>query len=59
MDVTSSPSTDIGSVQIDALKKSIDVPQRDVLKILESSAEQSKGISAQKTGIGSNLNITA
>ena len=58
MDVSSSTNTDIGSVQVDALKKSIEVTERGVLKVLESAAEQSKQVTAQKTGVGNNLNIT-
>ncbi|MFA6195398.1 MAG: hypothetical protein WC656_01990 [Sulfurimonas sp.] len=47
------------SVQIDAMKKSMDVQERSVLKVLESADEQSKQVAAQKTGVGSNLNLTA
>ncbi len=57
MDV-SSKSSDMGSVQVEALKKSLDVTERATLKVIESATEQSKQVSAQKSGIGSNLNIT-
>jgi len=57
MDV-SSTSPDMGSVQVEALKKSMEVTQRATLKVLESASEQSKQVTAQKTGVGSNLNIT-
>lgn len=58
MDVSSSTKPDMGSVQVDALKKSIDVAERATLKVLESADEQAKQMAAQKTGVGSNLNIT-
>ncbi len=58
MDVSSSTSVDMGSVQVEALKKSIDVTERATLKVLESATEQSKQITAQKTGMGGNINIT-
>ena len=57
MDVSSSTNTDMGSIQVEALKKSIDVTERATLKVLESATEQSKQVTAQKTGIGKNLNI--
>ncbi|WP_455756053.1 hypothetical protein [Sulfurimonas sp.] len=56
MDV-SSTSPDMGSVQVEALKKSIDVTERATLKVLESATEQSQQVTAQKTGVGSNLNV--
>jgi len=61
MDVSSSTSTsaNAGSVQLDALKKSIDVAEQNTLKVLESVSQQSKEMTAQKTGMGNNLNITA
>lgn len=59
MDVTSSPSATTGQTQIEALKKSMEVQERSVLKVLESANEQSKQVTAQKTGIGNNLNISA
>lgn len=59
MDVSSSTGTASGSTQIEALKKSMDVQERGVLKVLESANEQSKQVTAQKTGVGSNLNLTA
>ena len=59
MDVSSSTANVNSSVQIDALKKSMDVQERSVLKVLESADEQSKQVTAQKTGVGGNLNLTA
>lgn len=57
MDV-SSTNSEPSSAPIEALKKSLDVAERGALKVLESATEQSKQVAAQKTGIGSNLNIT-
>jgi len=56
MDVSSTGS-DMGSVQVETLKKSMEVAERATLQVLESATEQSKQTSAQKTGIGSNLNL--
>jgi hypothetical protein len=55
MDVSSSTSS--ASMQIEAMKKATDVQERQVLKVLEGAAEQSKEMAAQKTGIGGNINI--
>lgn len=57
MDVSSSTSG--SSLGIEAQKKAQDVQSQQVLKVLQSSAEQSKEITAQKTGIGTQLNINA
>jgi len=58
MEVQSSPNTASGLGQTDIIKKSIDVQEQQVLKILESASEQSKQMTAQKTGIGNSINIT-
>lgn len=58
MDVSSSTNADMGSVQVEALKKSMEVAERATLKVLESATEQSKQVTAQKTGIGSHINIS-
>ena len=60
MDVSSSTNapTDASSTQIEALKKSIDVSERAALKVLESATQQTQTTTAQKTGIGTHLNIT-
>ena len=55
MDVSSTGST---SVQVDVMKKAQEVQAQQVLKVLESANEQSKQVTAQKTGVGSNINIT-
>ena len=57
MDVSSTQSADMGSVQVEALKKSLDVTERATLKVLESATEQAQQTTAQKTGIGGNVNI--
>jgi len=63
MDVSSSTSTTASNMQVDAMKKSMDVQANQVLKTLETTNEQvneqSKQATAQKTGVGSNFNITA
>ena len=59
MDVSSSTSNVQGSTQIEALKKAIDVQEQSVVKVLESANEQSKQVTAQKTGMGNSLNLTA
>jgi CTP-dependent riboflavin kinase len=59
MEVSSSTNvnTDINSAQMSPLKKSLDVAEQSAMKIIESATEQSKEITAQKTGMGNNLNI--
>jgi hypothetical protein len=57
MDVSS--SNQASSTQVEALKKSMEVQEQQVLKVLESANEQSKEVTAQKTGMGKNLNLTA
>lgn len=59
MDVSSSTNTHTSSTGVEALKKSIDVQERQALKILESANEQAKEAAAQKTGLGTHLNILA
>lgn len=56
MDVSS--STGSASVQVDVMKKAQETQEQQVLKVLESAQEQSKDVTAQKTGVGGNLNIT-
>jgi len=55
MEVSSS-GNQASSVGVEALKKSIDVTQQQVLKVLESAAQQTKQTTAQKTGLGTYLN---
>ncbi|MFA6191946.1 MAG: putative motility protein [Sulfurimonas sp.] len=60
MDVSSSTAANVNSsTQVEVLKKAMDVQEKTVLKVLESANEQSKQVTAQKTGVGSNLNLTA
>ena len=59
MDVSSSSGSTQASPQLDVLKKATQVKEQQVLKVLESANEQSQQIAAQKTGLGSNLNISA
>ncbi len=57
MEITSSVATVPSSTEVEAVKKSIDTQEQQVLKILESANEESQKAAAQKTGIGTNLNI--
>ncbi|WP_294889134.1 MULTISPECIES: hypothetical protein [unclassified Sulfurimonas] len=50
---TTTPSTP----QIEVMKKATEVQEQQVLKVLESANEQSQKVTAQKTGLGNNLNI--
>jgi len=59
MEVSGASSTMSSNIQVDSMKKSMDVQEQQVLKVLESANEQSKEITAQKTGMGKNLNLTA
>ena len=59
MEVSSSQGSNSGFDQVGVMKKATEVAERQVLKILESANEQSKQVTAQKTGVGGNINITA
>jgi len=62
MNVSSSTSTTQSSTPVgpvDEMKKAMDVQAQSVLSILDSASEQSKQMTAQKTGMGNNLNLTA
>jgi len=59
MEVSGASSTVSSNIQVDSMKKSMDVQEQQVLKVLESANEQSKEVTAQKTGMGKNLNLTA
>lgn len=56
MDVS---STAPAGTQVDVMKKAQDVQEQQVLKTLEAATEQSKQVTAQKTGMGNNINLTA
>lgn len=60
MEVSSSTSTQSSSGlgQTDIMKKAQDVQAQQIEKIIESAQEQSKQVTAQKTGVGGNINIT-
>lgn len=57
MEITSSATTVPSSTEVEAMKKSIDTQEQQVLKVLESANEESQKAVAQKTGLGTNLNI--
>ena len=54
-----SASTNNSAIGVEVQKKAQDVQERQVLKVLESANEQSKQVTAQKTGVGGNINLTA
>ena len=53
-----SSSTGSTSIQVDVIKKAQNVQEKQMEQILQSSREQAKDMTAQKTGVGGNLNIT-
>jgi len=55
MEISSGPSQ---SVTVEAQKKAQDVQEQQILKVLEGAVEQSKQVTAQKTGLGNSLNIS-
>lgn len=59
MGVSSVSSSTPVSAPIEAQKKATEVQAQQVTKILESANEQAQQVSAQKTGVGSNMNLTA
>jgi hypothetical protein len=58
MEVSSSSGTGSVSAQVEVMKKATEVQEQQVIKILESANDQSKQVTAQKTGMGNGLNIT-
>ena len=58
MDVSSSGGTGSVSAQVEVIKKATEIQEQQVLKVLESASELSKETTAQKTGVGRNINIT-
>ncbi len=59
MEVTSSTNTQPTESGKDPMVKAVEVQEQQVLKVLEEMNEQSKEMTAQKTGMGKNINITA
>ncbi len=58
MNVSSSSGNTTISPSIEAMKKATEVQEQQVVKILEGASEQSKQVTAQKTGMGNSINIT-
>ncbi|MBA1432461.1 MAG: putative motility protein [Epsilonproteobacteria bacterium] len=56
---TPAVQNDTQSSSATPLKKAIDVQEKQIEQIIESAQEQSKQTTAQKTGIGGNINLTA
>ena len=62
MQVSSSTSTTTDNSQnlsSDPMKKAMQVQERQVMKILESTNQQVQQTNAQKTGMGQNINLMA
>jgi len=57
MEISSANSGSI--VGLEVQKKAQDVQAQQVLKVLESTTQQTQQAASQKTGIGSQLNISA
>ncbi|MBL1243920.1 MAG: hypothetical protein COA39_005940 [Sulfurimonas sp.] len=57
MEVSAANSGSI--VGLEVQKKAQDVQAQQVLKVLESTTQQTQQAASQKTGIGSQLNISA
>ena len=61
MDVSSTSTTASTGLQADVMKKAQDVQEQQVTKLLEGATEQSQKqsqqVTAQKTGMGSSLNL--
>jgi len=53
-----SSSTGSASVQVDVMKKAQDVQEKQIEQVLEASKKETENMTAQKTGVGGNLNIT-
>jgi len=58
MNVSSSSHSASASNQVNVQKKATEVQERQILKVLESANQQSQQVTAQKTGVGNNINIT-
>ena len=59
MEVSSSTQSSSGGIgQTDIIKKAQDVQAQQIEKIIESAQKQSQEITAHKTGVGKNINIT-
>lgn len=58
MDISSSSNSEMSTVQVDVLQKSLEINQREALKIIENAIKETQQVTAQKTGIGKHLNIT-
>lgn len=58
MDISSSITGIPSSTQAEVTKKSTEAEEQQSLKVIESANEQSREVTAQKTGVGKNLNIT-
>ena len=53
-----SSTTTAPSVSTEVIEKAIEIQEQQIVKVLDSANEQSKEVTAQKTGMGNNINIT-
>lgn len=60
MDATSSPAVTAGAIQIEVMKKAMNVEAQSVLKLLDGMQQDSLKVAASKiNGIGGKLDVTA
>ena len=52
-------SSQQSAIQVEVMKKAQDVQAQQVLRVLESTAQDTQQAVAQKTGMGQNLDIQA
>lgn len=57
MEIRSQATMPVTAGETEVLKKSADTQVREEIKLLESANEESQKAAAQKTGLGTNLNI--
>lgn len=57
MEIKSSTTAPVSAAEAETVKKSADMHEREAIKVLESANEESQKAVAQKTGLGTNLNI--
>jgi hypothetical protein len=60
MDVSASTSSNTqSSTQVETTKKAVQVQEEAIVKIIDSANEESREVSAQKTGMGNGIDLTA
>ena len=56
---STSAATDTSTMAVGAQQKAQDVQSQQVMKVLENLDQQTQQVTAQKTGLGTGLNIKA